>query len=1136
MGPENAQIMAQLTMLAKLVKGMGGDSAIGTPLRGYVARYDHSEPYFQEDGKGYLQVGTELTDPTLYDTTAMPYEEIMPSADDPFWINSQFFPSGGFGQSFVTWRWSASDATNIAFGVTNSLTFSKDGVSYQTRYLEEIVSGGYTAANDTIANIYDAIYLDGFLHVVANTKYNIQPRLLKFDANCNKYTEFVANTSGATRFKRTNGRLLVICTTTTFLDITNLQDIQRYTVPGYSDVTFWGGKWWYATTTGLKSSPDPAGTMTTVTSGAHYLVAANGANIIASNGTTLVESTDGVNWNPVTGPETLALGTGSNIWCNESNGKLFIKGGTQSTTVTANQALLVYDFTAKTWKEVFPAPGALVISSQAWPVWYRGEWWVFGVVGNQNGYSRTVDLQVWSGDGMDARPAASFTRSAARNNIIASVRDGQKVLHVFARYYAYSTDGGATYNTALIPQKTAGFLTPYGTRVFADGGEFFILSYRGSYVTSDFVTWTALPAEAALENSAGVESRVLTRLSTGVWVLHSNIAPNTTYYSTDRGRTWLTCSVTSVVGAYYDTKRSKYVLLRSGNSGAWVGDSLASMSQVNINSLALSSGQYNCYYDLANDQVFIARHDDLLCGFAGDRPHTASGTYTIVDAAQNTQTLAANWGLGPTGFETIGGVGVAISNQVVRHQDVPSLRGIRCLANRVYEEVYYPLPVAGWELPFVASGGVYPVSQTPNATYAQARLSDCPIAAGKRRFAVATSWFELDLTTGVITRINDPKAAFKAVGRVGMINPTFRSKVANDGKGTSAYVCDGVLYVSRNGGAFLPELTGAFQNVQYAGGYWSLTTLTWDTRAGGSGTAVETALNVSVTKDFVTWYSKSFVMGTNSNQYVDFVWAFGKWCPIYVTGLAGQTASSGAKFNTWLNSGGAGGVGLGYLIKSGEFVPEGGGSLIKPGPTGWNMFLSTSYGPIVGVEYASTSGGDYVNCYSGSDSQTTAWTQQLSKITYSVTAASAGGNADATSIDYTKVAHNKLDSGKTAGQFMCDGAAVLPRGSGVAQVLGDNIARYAETAVLNGAGWIDWGKHRYLFGRSTSSLVAHLSATSRRSYQQWSPAACYVSITTADDGQIFIMTSRGALIRGKRGVIAPANRSVNNANYYMRVL
>lgn len=1134
MGPENAQIMAQLTMLAKLVKGMGGDSVVATPLRGYVARYDHSEPYFQEDGKGYLQIGSELTDPTLYDTKAFPYEEVMPSPADPFWINGQFFPTTAYGQGFVNWRWSASDDTNIAFGIGTSLTFSKDGVNFQTRYLDEIPSTGWSASNDIIANIYDAMYIDGFLHVLGNTKSNTQPRLLKFDANCNKFSEFVANTSGAARFKKTNGRLLIIATSTVFLDITNIQDIQRYTVPAFSDVTYWGSKWWYATSSGLKSSPDPAGTMTTVTSGAHYVVSGNGANIIASNGSTLVESTDGTNWNPVNGPESLALGSVGGGLSNESNGKLFIKGGTQVTTITANQALLVYDFTAKTWKEVFPAAGALVISSQAWPVWYRGEWWVFGVVGNQNGYSRSPDLQTWSGDGVDARPAASFVRASARNNVIASVRDGQKILHVFARYHAYSTDGGVTFTTALNPQKTAGFLTPYGTRVIADGREFFIFSYRGSYVTSDFVTWTALPAEAALENSAGLESRVLTRLSTGVWILHGNVT-TTTYYSTDRGRSWLTCSVSNVIGAYYDSKRSKYVLLRSGVSGAWVGDSLASMSQVNINSLGLSSGQYNCYFDATNDQVFLAQHSGVLRGFAGDRPHTVNGTYSLVDAAQSTQTLQANWGAGPTGFEVINGVPVAISNQVIRHNDVPSLRGIRCLPGRTYEEVMYPLPVGGWELPFVNGGGVYPQTQVPGATFAQSRMSDCPIATGKRKFAIATSWFELDLSTGAIVRLNDPKASFKVVGRVGQINPTFRSKVANDGKGTSAYVCDGVLYVSKNGGEFLPELTGAFQNVQYAGGYWSLITVHWDARCSSSATAVETVLNVCISKDLVTWKSKSFAMGTNANQYVDFVWAFGKWWLLYVNSLAGASSSTGAKFNTWIGSGGAAVVSGGYIIKDDELVIEYGGSLIQ-GVAGWNLYLSTIYGAVVGVEYNSTSSGDYVNCYSGNDSQTTAWTQQLSRITYTVTTATTSGNPDGVSITYVKAAHTLLDNSKTSGQFTYDGAAVIPRATSIQQILGDNIPRYTLTGNAAGTGWIDWGKHRYMFPRSGGSIIAMLSGRAYRTYPVWDPTNVHVSITTTDDGQLFIMTSRGALIRGKRGIIAPAPKSTNNANYYMRVL
>ena len=102
MGPENAQILAQLSLLTKSIRSMGG-GVEETPIGGYVNRLDRGEAYFQEDGKGYLLVGVELTDPKLYDTKAFPFENVMPTLNDDYYWSEGMSPSDINPGSTVVW-------------------------------------------------------------------------------------------------------------------------------------------------------------------------------------------------------------------------------------------------------------------------------------------------------------------------------------------------------------------------------------------------------------------------------------------------------------------------------------------------------------------------------------------------------------------------------------------------------------------------------------------------------------------------------------------------------------------------------------------------------------------------------------------------------------------------------------------------------------------------------------------------------------------------------------------------------------------------------------------------------------------------------------------------------------------------
>lgn len=1122
MGPENAILVAQLSQLSKAIRELGG-GASETPLGGYVTRLDHTEPYFQEDGKGYLQAGYELTDTTKYDTTAFPFEEILPAWDhEPIWADDLIMPGTSY-TAFNPWTWATSDGNKLAFGRPESITFTTDGVNFKTRLLAEAETTGWNAQNEQIRTITDAMFHNNQLYVIANTWYNSTQRLLKLSEDFNKFTE-IPNGGSVSRFKKTNGRVLALGMTV-FFDLTNPEQEVRYTSGSFVDVTFWNGKWWFATSTGVKSGVEPSGTLDTVVSGAHALVAASGDSILVATSTVISYSTDGTNWNPATAPESASIGTAS---CNEHNGKLFIRTSyANSTTINATQNLICYDFATKSWKEVFPPTGMVVLSSNAMPVWFGNQWWVFGAYGTVNNYVRSPDLDTWSGDEVDSRAAVGFVSTDARKYLIASIRDGNKILQVYSRHIAYSIDGGVTYRTVLAPWKSAGFLPTCSMRIFVEAGEFFIYSTRGHWSTTDFENWTTLPTDFLMDGTSGLDGRTITRLSNGVWISHSNYSGGVTYYSTDRGRSWTVCSVSGVVGAYYDSTRSKFCLVKSGGV-VWVGSSLSSMAQTNTATLnGAGSSILAIRHDPATDCVmYFPIGTNTICAFSGDRPHTTTA-YDV--ATKSITTPLEYWTGGPNSIELVGGALYAVSPIVQRFGDRSYFRAVKLGTNRSLEEQQWILPVGNLELPSYSAGGGYPSNVVPNVNVFTLRLDDGAVVAGKRQFCVANHWLALDLTTGVITAQNKPSESLRKVGRVVRTNPLYRSKVATDLKGNAAFVAHQTLYYSAEGGPFLPILDGTIHNVQFADGVWCITALTYDSRSELNGT-LSSSLLVALSADLENWYCQNFYDQTKC--FVDFVWALGAWRLMSASSLIGMSGTSN-KLDSWFN----GAIqNKAYLFRDGKLVLTESGSVFPAGNASHSVFISPAYGVVIGFEIQSYDHGDYINRFQGKDADSTGWTHECGSIEPKIRPSQSIGIPDGVELVLKRQWHNDTAFG---GQFTSKGIAQFPRGSQYKNILGVNLPSLA-TAVgsITNRGWIDWGKHRYVFIRSNTFISVYAGPHSIRNYLQWGTGAAdsYLSITTGELGQLYIMTARGGLIRGKRGLIAPPIPTKNLTSNYMRVL
>ena len=1129
MGPENAFIAAQLSMLTKAIRDIGGGTE-ATPLRGYVTRFDRGESYFQEDGKGYLAVGSEINDPALYDTKAFPYEETMPHWEyEPVFGPGLAQPSTGYSPT-LNWRWATCDDTNIAMGNTDSISFSSNGEDFTTLYLTEAESGGWTTANDKLKQVYDAVYHAGVLWVVASTHANSTARLLKLTTDLKGFTE-IPNSTSLNRFKKTNGRVLCVGGSIAY-DITNPEEPIRYTPGAFNDITYWSGKWWVATATGLKSGVDLAGALDVVTAGAHYLVNGSVDGLMASIGTSILLTTDGTNWNPATGPEGLSIGSTATLTCGELNGKLAIRStSANSTTITSQQNVIIYDPKTNSWEELFTPDGMVVITAYAIPLWYRGEYWVFGTLGAWNNYMRTTDLRVWSGQEVDAIASTFYTDETLRKNLLATLRSGDKILRLHARNITYSLDGGVTYKTALGPQKSVGALTPWGLNVFEDNGEFFIFSFRGHWVSSDLENWTALPTTFLLDNTSSGGGRTITRLKPDMWVSHGayNSSTNDTYFSTDRGRSWTVVTLKNVLGVYFDTTRNKYGAF-VGNQ-VYVGSTIANLALVNSQTTTNMSSMIRCVHDPVNDVVMYTQMaSPTLYNIDGAHPHTAGQTYTYRPFSPD----FSEWGYRPTNIELMGDGVYARSPQVMRTGKNVGLLGYKYNhANRSWVPVEWLLPVDGWELPFSHRGGVYPYTQSTGSVYTVSYIGESVSKSGKPALAVGGNWFELDPITGMPTRLNDPRPAFAAVARVIRINPIYRSKVATDGKGTAAFVAHQTLYVSRNGGEFRPTLNGSIHNVQYAAGVWCLTAVHYSTKAQ-TADAVITALSVCMSLDLVTFKSYTFWSSSSGETYVDFLWCVGRWFPLTISTLYGPTASSGQKMDTWLTS-----VTFraGFITKGDELLQVG-QPPVKALP--WKGMLHRGYGFVSGVEWSSYQDGEYVNVYMGDDGHTTTWTSDLNALEYSQSTPPTAGNPDMIEYAFVTPSHKSLGYDKRVGQFLTTGPAIMPRGGGINAIAGRGVGRYAllSGATFTAHGWVDWGKHRYVFTRTNLGFTVVVGTQYYRVCKMWiaGNSGNYLSITTGDCGQIFILTARGSLLRGKRGIVATPVQSNNLSNIYMRVL
>ena len=120
------------------------------------------------------------------------------------------------------------------------------------------------------------------------------------------------------------------------------------------------------------------------------------------------------------------------------------------------------------------------------------------------------------------------------------------------------------------------------------------------------------------------------------------------------------------------------------------------------------------------------------------------------------------------------------------------------------------------------------------------------------------------------------------------------------------------------------------------------------------------------------------------------------------------------------------------------------------------------------------------------------------------------------------------------------GPVAISRVGGINAIAGRGVGRYA---LLSGAsftaeGWVDWGKQRYVFARTNLGFTVVVGTQNYRVCKMWiaGNTGNYLSITTGDCGQIFILTASGSLLRGKRGIVATPIQSNNLSNIYMRVL
>lgn len=1149
MGPENAQIMAQLTMLAKAIRSVGGGSE-EVPLGGYVTRYDRGEEYFQEDGKGYLLAGGELTDPKLYDTKAYPLMNVMPTLDDDYnWTDGL---NTGYTDptNTVEWRWATNDDERIILGTVRSFSVSSDGVNWKTRQLQAVKDRNFTAADDLLYFIMSGMLINGSLYVVASTRTATSVyKLYKLDDDLNVATE-IPNSSGNAFFTKTNGRFY--CAGKNWLyDLTNPAEPVRYVVASSSfrDITRWKDEWWLVYSNGLVRTADLSVAPTMVVPASNiYCVGSNADELVYVTTNAVMYATDPVTpvFNSATGPEILALGsTATSFKMTEANGKFLVRGDGNNRVNHALNALVEYNPTDHTWEELFCPHGYTGFGIYAMPLWYRGEYWFIGNRYTLNGYSRSVDGRTWSSDEIDARLMSSYQN--LQNGIyqltaqVGVASDGgAKQLFVYNRHIVYTIDGGVTYRSALGPWKTATVLTHYGVDVFCDNGEFFVLSYRGNWKTTDFVTWTTLDPTAVLQATTSASNSRIIRLPNGVWVsIGCSSTTHPTWYSTDRGTTWKTSVLAGIRAIWWDSKRSKYGVVNYSQQIALTTNLDTAPTVSNTTTASWFGTPSEVYYDEVLDRIFSLQIGSNSLTSVDAVEYTAQTNYTTMQAhpgQSQLQSLDASYGSTLTEFVRIGGELYAITNTFCRYNLAkPYLSALRFKADRTVDYVPLELPVEGFELTQSLMGGCYPAAGFQSSYQGYIRfLGDYHVNANKKKFFLCGYWFELSLSEPKITLTHSPQAGFGRVSKLLQLPGVWRPKFASDGKGTVAFISASVLYVSKDGGEFLPKMTVGAQTLQYGQGIWVMTVLVVSTNWNTSG-QVNTALTVLYSTNLESWSSLIFrEISVNTGKLpIEFRLFQGDWMVVGINTLYGTSSTQTYRIGEWIDKPYMGpNVYPKFLVRDGVLVESG---VVPESHLTRNnrILLSTNHGPITGLDFAQYPHGDYIlTQYGGSGYSSGALEQDAYLQTFN---RSPESNGDVIQLGLNRVSQTTATAKR--GAIFTDTAVVSWVVSTSTSVIGGVECPDFHGIPFNTGSALaqQWGKHNYFFVQNTDQrgMRLLLSPTRYRTIEALGPD---YTVNTTDDGQIFIVTGYGAMFRGVKGIHATPRPAKSTGYQYRRVL
>jgi len=1149
MGPENAQIMAQLTMLAKAIRNGGGGSE-EVPLGGYVTRYDHGEEYFQEDGKGYLLAGAELTDPKLYDTKAYPLMNVMPTLDDDYYWSEGMNPGYTDPANTIQWTWNTNDDTYAILGTNYSFCVTKDGVNWKTRHLLAVKDRTWNTGNDLIHGIIGGLLVNGSLYVIATSKTATSTyKLYKLDADFNVATEIPLST-GAVFFTKTNGRYY--CAGNNWLyDLTNPAEPVRYVVASSSfrDITRWKDEWWLVYSNGLVRTADLSVAPTMVVPASNiYCVGSNADELVYVTTNAVMYATDPVTpvFNSATGPEILALGsTATSFKMTEANGKFLVRGDGNNRVTHALNALVEYNPIDHTWEEIFCPHGYTGFGAQAMPMWYRGEYWFTGNRYTLNGYSRSVDMRAWSSDEFDARLMSSYQagqNSVQQTSTLAGVAsDGdQKILFVHTRHIVYSIDGGVTYRCAYGPWKTASLLTCYGVEVFYDGGEFFVFSYRGNWKTTDFVNWTPLDQTLVLQATSGGAASKIVRLPNGVWVSHGLAsASQPTWYTTDRGTTWKVSVLVGIRAIWWDSKRSKYGACTYGYQIGLTSNLDTALTISNTTSASWFSSTMVAYYDEALDRLFTLSIGGGSINSVDAVQYTTQTNYTTMQShlGQVPQmSLDSAYGATPTEFVRIGGELYAISNTIGRCTSArPYLMAIRFKADRTVDYVPLEFPVEAFELTQALMGDRYPAyAYNSNTHYYIQITADTHSDPNKKRFFLCGYWFELSLVEPKISLKHSPQAGFGRVSRLLQLPRNWRPKFASDGKGTVAFVNSSVLYVSKDGGEFLPKMTVGAQSIQYGQGIWVMSVLVPSSNWNGPGQGgINLALTIAYSTDLENWKSMLFAEpAANGKVPIEFRPIHGKWVVLRHSSISGASSTDARRIGGWLTSGINTLAYPIFTVKDGDLVDA--GNLELPYlATVHRLLLQPLHGVIQGVEFAQYQHGDYALLQGGGGGYAgTSFEQDVYAQTLYTTAGSSG---DTLTVSWGRVVHKSAAS--LRGAIFTDTAVA----SWVCSQ-GANIISGVECPIFHGIpysvgsySWQQWGKHNYFFVQNTSQAGMRLLLDPTR-YRVIANVSGNYTVNTTDDGQIFIVDGNGTLFRGVKGIHAAPRPAKSTGYQYRRVL